>query len=178
MSACKKNSVEKSENGVPEWAISKYPFLSQAIDAKFLFKSDNTSNLDRSEIESSSSTEFPLRFRWDGCYRPLGICIIWGSNDEMSSDVPQIEQAGQNIANKSDIGSAKIIVQKGVVLIKPNKRNCFENATVPITEDIILPTNISKKYGFNSVVIKKGLYKMHFNKNNDNGEVYLFAETK
>ena len=59
-----------------------------------------------------------------------------------------------------------------------NNAYFFSNGTVPVTQDIDLGSGVAKKFGYTSISIKKGLYKMRFDNDKINGEVFLEAVTK
>lgn len=166
-SSCQKQMANETDAfAMPEYATIKYPFLKEVKEVTGF--SENSVSERTESIESVEDFFIEIYFRWDECFRPLGICIIISLSTEKS--------ANSTLADPTH-GRALVKVEEGKVYLKPDRRIYFSNGTVPVSQDVDLGSDVAKKFGYSSVIIKKGLYKMNFENDKVNGEVYLEALT-
>jgi hypothetical protein len=71
---------------------------------------------------------------------------------------------GDGITVELNEGYADIHVINDLMKITPDQTICFDDGTVPVSDDISLPSDLLRGSDFQSITIKKGLYQMDANK--------------
>lgn len=104
-------------------------------------------------------------FRRNACFRPLGCCIIFGGLVS-AHESPTISSALLDLPNPSENGKGNAVVyliNDNTLVIFPNQHTYLNDFTVPITNDIDLPSDITNSLEKSSITISKGKYRIHSN---------------
>lgn len=120
-------------------------------------------------VEQNLIARPKFRFRWDGCDRPLGVCLVFSSFS-----------ASANPADISvDDGFATIQVKDGRLHVILHKQAALSNGLIPISESGSLGPILSKQLGYDEIVIKSGVYQQIVNTDNSINPIYqpYFGET-
>lgn len=147
LGSCTKDNKALNSTSVDEiaFAKSKYPALSNTKNLIDKFKNNNSykNDVNLTELELARAK---FRFRWDGCNRPLGVCIILGIYDEATP-----LEDGE--------GWGDMIISGNLMKIIPNQSIELEDGSgVPISNDIIVPLELLVWTGYSQVLINSGLY--------------------
>jgi hypothetical protein len=118
---------------------------------------------------------FPIKIKFKhhpspptgGCTVPLGICIIIpiGLTDNVTAEE---YEDGFGIADCDKVDSKIHLVFK--------RRAALDDGTIPIQDNWNLGTAVSKKLGYNSVIVRPGRYNVNFSNYREFGEALFDAD--
>lgn len=148
ISCQKETNSPESTSEITSAQLEKYPFFASVIDLNKDFKTSK-SKLQTLSIDVLEAKP-KFRFRWDGCDRPLGVCLVLG-----------LYEPGDVFLENEGYANVKII--DNLMYIQPNQKIALTDNTVPISNDVPMSEDFVKLYGYNSITIKKGLYRLNPN---------------
>lgn len=136
--------------------LIEYPFLTTRLNTQPLAQT--------LDFTDANSITIKFRFRWDGCFRPLGICIAIVFNKVNEPATPVYVPNGYAFDPPSEDGEgfANLYMVDGQLILFPDQKISMDDGgSVPVTDPIELDANTCAQLGVEALTIQPGNYQIH-----------------